>query len=118
MGNVQSSEVPEKGPRGIQKLTKPRIGNPGTPGLLSPNPNHEPTRRLSFLEPLPLAGQVTAAQDTAEEGTEQDIADAEQACTEPNGSNEKDQGLTPPLPSRMDSFHMVASEALGKNCQV
>jgi hypothetical protein len=41
MGNSPSVEAPRKGSRAPQKLSKPRIGNPGTAGLLNPNGNSD-----------------------------------------------------------------------------
>ncbi|KAF2964231.1 hypothetical protein GQX73_g9328 [Xylaria multiplex] len=56
MGNTPSVEVPGKGSRATQKLSKPRIGNPATAGLLNPNgvsdiihrPSSIARRRLSL----------------------------------------------------------------------
>ncbi|KAI1076994.1 hypothetical protein F5B20DRAFT_553740 [Whalleya microplaca] len=55
MGNSSSTEAPKRGPRTAQKLTKPRTGNPGTAGLLSPHGlpgslrHSSSTRRPSLL---------------------------------------------------------------------
>ncbi|KAI0542774.1 hypothetical protein GGR58DRAFT_170350 [Xylaria digitata] len=56
MGNTPSVEVSGKGSRATQKLSKPRIGNPATAGLLNPNgvsdiihrPSSIARRRLSL----------------------------------------------------------------------
>ncbi|KAI1121661.1 hypothetical protein F5Y10DRAFT_96762 [Nemania abortiva] len=37
MGNTPSVEAPKKGSKAAQKLSKPRIGNPATAGLLNPS---------------------------------------------------------------------------------
>ncbi|KAI0007395.1 hypothetical protein F4779DRAFT_619640 [Xylariaceae sp. FL0662B] len=49
MGNSSSTEAPKRGPRTAQKLTKPRTGNPGTAGLLSPNGRSGTMRHSSSI---------------------------------------------------------------------
>lgn len=49
MGNTPSAEVPRKGSRGTQRLSKPRIGKPLTAGLLKSKGVPDIIRRPSVI---------------------------------------------------------------------